>query len=89
MVASNQCKYLSPVFYPDTLKIGARVEEIRNSAFRMSYLLWSTTQEKVVATGEAVMVVVDPIQLAKQAIPEHVKQKILMLEQQVGHQLNT
>jgi len=35
------------------------------------------------------MVVVDPIQLAKQAIPEHVKQKILMLEQQVGHQLNT
>ena len=27
------------------------------------------------------MVVVDPIQLAKQAIPEHVKQKILMLEQ--------
>lgn len=89
VVASNQCKYLSPVFYPDTLKIGARVEEIRNSAFRMSYLLWSTTQEKVVATGEAVMVVVDPIQLAKQAIPEHVKQKILMLEQQVGHQLNT
>ena len=42
VVASNQCKYLSPVFYPDTLKIGARVEEIRNSAFRMSYLLWST-----------------------------------------------
>jgi len=89
VVASNQCKYLSPVFYPDTLKIGARVEEIRNSAFRMSYLLWSTMQEKVVATGEAVMVVVDPVQLAKQAIPDHVKQKILMLEQQVGHQLNT
>ena len=78
VVASNQCKYLS-----------ARVEEIRNSAFRMSYLLWSTMQEKVVAKGEAVMVVVDPVQLAKQAIPDHVKQKILMLEQQVGHQLNT
>lgn len=29
VVASNQCKYMRPVFYPDTLKIGVRVEEIR------------------------------------------------------------
>lgn len=28
VVASNQCKYMRPVFYPDTLKIGVRVEEI-------------------------------------------------------------
>ena len=40
VVASNQCKYLKPVFYPDQLKISARIEELRNSAFRMRYLLW-------------------------------------------------
>ncbi len=33
VVASNQCKYLKPVFYPDQLKISARIEELRNSAF--------------------------------------------------------
>lgn len=44
VVASNQCKYLKPVFYPDQLSIGARIEELRNSAFRMHYLLWSEQQ---------------------------------------------
>ncbi|WP_130803523.1 acyl-CoA thioesterase [Acinetobacter ihumii] len=87
VVASSQCKYLSPVFYPDTLKIGVRVDEIRNSAFRMSYLLWSCTQEKVVATAEAVMVVVDAEQLKKKTIPAHIKQKIIELEQRAGHSI--
>ncbi len=38
VVASSQCRYLKPVFYPDVLKVGVRVEEIRNSAFRMAYI---------------------------------------------------
>lgn len=38
VVASSQCKYLKPAFYPDVLHIGARVEEIRNSAMRMRYV---------------------------------------------------
>ena len=29
VVASSQCQYLRPLFYPDQLKIGARVEECR------------------------------------------------------------
>ena len=31
VVASSQCKYLKPVFYPDVLKVGVRVEELRKS----------------------------------------------------------
>lgn len=85
VVASNQCKYLSPVFYPDTLKIGVRIDEIRTSAFRMSYLIVSTAQNKVVATAEAVMVVVDSTNLSKCNIPESIKQKIKAIEQQVQH----
>ena len=46
VVASSQCKYLKPVFYPDVLKVGVRVEELRNSAFRMAYILWSETQDR-------------------------------------------
>ena len=47
VVASSQCKYLKPVFYPDVLHIGARVEEMRNSAIRMHYVLFSQQQHKI------------------------------------------
>ncbi len=85
VVASNQCKYISPVFYPDRLKIGVRVEEIRNSAFRMSYLLWSETQQKKVALGEAVIVCVNKETMLKTEIPEIIRHKISEIELKVKH----
>lgn len=66
VVASSQCKYLKPVFYPDVLKVGVRVEELRKSAFRMAYILWSESQQQIVATGEAVMVCVNKMTGLKQ-----------------------
>ncbi|MCU4338806.1 acyl-CoA thioesterase [Acinetobacter dispersus] len=87
VVASSQCKYLSPVFYPDVLHVGARIEELRNSAFRMHYVLWSETQQQMIATGEAVMVCVDKETSGKLNIPEVIRQKIIQLEQSVGHDL--
>ncbi|RZF50039.1 acyl-CoA thioesterase [Acinetobacter halotolerans] len=87
VVASSQCKYLRPVFYPDVLHIGARVEELRNSAFRMQYVLWSETQNQIVATGDAVIVCVDKVSSKKANIPELIKQKIIQLEADVGNDL--
>lgn len=88
VVASNQCKYMRPVFYPDTLKIGVRVEEIRNSAFRMHYILWSEQQQVVVASAEAVMVCVHSESMQKMPLPESIRQRILALENSVGHYLD-
>ena len=87
VVASNQCKYNRPVFYPDQLKIGARVEEMRNSALRMSYLLWSEQQQAIVALGEAVMVCVDKENMLKLPIPEIIRQKVTKIELMVNHQI--
>ncbi len=87
VVASNQCKYIRPVFYPDQLKIGARVEEMRNSALRMSYLLWSEQQQAIVALGEAVMVCVDKENMLKMPIPEIIRQKVTKIELMVNHQI--
>jgi acyl-CoA thioester hydrolase len=87
VVASNQCKYLRPVFYPDVLYIGARIEELRNSAFRMHYMLWSQAQNQVVATGEAVLVCVDKQTSQKVNIPELIRNRIIQLEASVGHNL--
>ncbi|CAM0629574.1 Acyl-CoA thioesterase FadM [Acinetobacter baumannii] len=87
VVASSQCKYLKPVFYPDVLKVGVRVEELRKSAFRMAYILWSESQQQIVATGEAVMVYVNKMTGLKCEIPSEVKSKIIELEKSVGHDL--
>ena len=87
VVASSQCKYLSPVFYPDVLHIGARIEELRNSAFRMHYVLWSKMQNQVVATGEAVLVCVTKHDSKKVNIPDSIRNKIIQLESNAGHNL--
>jgi acyl-CoA thioester hydrolase len=87
VVASNHCKYLAPVLFPDQLSIGARIEDLRNSAFRMHYLIWSKSQQKVVAEGEAVLVCVDKITMQKHAIPLNIRQFILNLESSVNHTL--
>ena len=87
VVASNQCKYLNPVFYPDQLKIGVRVEELRNSAMRMSYLIWSVQQQKIAATGEAVIVCVDKVNMQKTAMPEIIRQNIQQIELRARHNI--
>lgn len=87
VVASNQCKYMRPVFYPDQLKIGVRVEEVRSSAFRMSYLLWSELQQQVVSTGDAVIVCVDKVEMQKIKIPDNIRKRLIETELKVNHQI--
>ena len=88
VVASNQCKYLKPIFYPDVLHIGVRVEELRNSAMRMSYALYSTQQNDIVALGEAVVVFVDKVEMKKTLMPQIIREKIIALENTIQHHLN-
>ena len=85
VISHSQCRYLSPVTYPDTLYIATRVEELRNSAIRMSYQLFSQQQSKLVAQGESVLVCLDPTTQAKINIPAQLKQGILDLEQKTQH----
>lgn len=85
VVASNQCQYFQPVLYPDYLKIGARVDELRNSAFRMHYSIWSEQLKDIVAVGEAVIVCVNKTDMKKTQIPHHIKDKIKALEKEIHH----
>lgn len=87
VVSSSQCNYLKPVFYPDTLLIGAQVVDIRNSAFRMEYHLFSQQQNCIVATGQAVVVCVDQKEMKKTLIPAPIKQGIIDLEKTVNKDL--
>lgn len=87
VISSSSCRYLRPVFYPDTLKIGVSVVEIRNSGFRMAYVLHSEQQGQVVASGEAIVVMVDAKTFEKAAMPMDLKQRIAALEAQSGNEL--
>lgn len=80
VVASNKCQYFSPVVYPDSLKIEVKILEVRNSAFCMHYILWSESQQKIVAESEAVIVCVNKGDGQKILIPPKLKHKILMLK---------
>jgi acyl-CoA thioester hydrolase len=86
VVHSNQCRYLKPVVYPDQLKVAARIEEIRNSALRMHYVLWSERQQSIVATSEAIIVCLDK-NMQKTEIPEYIRQRIKELELKVQHEI--
>ena len=88
VIASNQCKYIRPVVYPDILKIGVRVEELRNSAMRMHYLIYSEVQQMVVAEADAVIVCVDRVNMQKTLIPENVRAGIHKIEKTVQHILD-
>ena len=87
VVAASECTYLAPVFYPDHLKVAARVEKLGNSSITMTYLVWSEQQEKLVATGKAVLVTVDKVSLQKKTITDALRQKIIHLEKSVEHEL--
>lgn len=87
VVASNQCSYIKPVFYPDTLKIGVRIDELRNSAFRMHYSLYSVQQNQIVANAEAVVVCVDKVEMKKILMPQNLRDRIIEIEKTVGRDL--
>ncbi|OEY97288.1 acyl-CoA thioesterase [Acinetobacter qingfengensis] len=87
VVSSSSCRYLRPVTYPDILAIGVNVEEIRSSAFRMTYQLYSEKQQTLVAQGEVVVVCMDAKTQQKTTIPEYFKQAIIELEKTVNHQV--
>ncbi len=87
VIAANSCRFLRPVFFPDTLEIGVQVVEVRNSGFRMTYTLYSTAQQQLVATGDAIAVMVNASTLEKAALPAELRQRIYALELTVGHDL--
>ena len=87
VIASSSCRFLRPVFFPDVLDIGVQVVEIRNSGFHMNYVLFSTKQQQIVATGDAIAVMVNASTLGKAALPAELRQRIYALEQTVGHDL--
>lgn len=59
ILASTKCDFKAPLNYPDTIKIGATIEELAEKRFLMHYAVWSEAQQKIVAEGEGLVVYFD------------------------------
>ena len=80
ILASTQCKFIYPLKYPDTIVIGARVDSIANDYFTMKYAVISNNNQRLVAIGDAKVVMFDYEKNKKASIPEVIKERIIELE---------
>ena len=80
ILASTQCKFIYPLKYPDTIVIGARVDSIANEYFTMKYAVISNNNQRLVAVGDAKVVMFDYEKNKKASIPEVIKERIIELE---------
>lgn len=70
ILAETSCRFRAPLGYPDTLKIGARVVDIKADRFTMEYAIYSNALQRVAATGSGVVVAYDYATKKKSAVPE-------------------
>lgn len=59
ILASATVCYLAPVVYPDTVWVSTYVKSFGRSSFVMENRAWSTAQDRLVAYGDAAVVMVD------------------------------
>ncbi|BCN26679.1 acyl-CoA thioesterase [Vibrio alfacsensis] len=84
VLSETQCRYKLPVTYPDTLLIGSRVIDMQEDRITMEYQLLSKKWGKIATIATATGVMFDFKNNVKTAIPDHVRQSILDLENTVG-----
>jgi len=80
ILAHTECKFKMPVTYPDQLKLGSRVSEMRDSDLTMEYIVWSESAQRVAAEGTGKIVSFDYRNNCRADIPDAVRQRINKLE---------
>jgi len=78
ILAETSCRFRRPVFYPDTLTVGARIKSIGKTSFIMEFSVISDASG-LAASGEARMVIYDYKASKKTDIPDHIKEKLSTL----------
>lgn len=85
VLAQSSCQYLRPVTYPDTLLLGVCCQRLGSTSIVMEYSYYSTAQNTIVATAEAVVVRLDSEGKDKLPWTQEERERLLALEAKVGH----
>ncbi|MEN8144956.1 MAG: thioesterase family protein [Gemmatimonadota bacterium] len=83
---STACRFRRPLFYPDTILVGARTVELYEDRFMTQYRAVSTKLDEVASEGSSVIVSYDYDEARKAPIPAAVRAMILELD---GARLNS
>lgn len=82
-------KYIVPLEYPDIIKIGTRVEEIREDRLIFRSYYFSEKQDRLAAIMVHEIIIIDPVNGSKVLMPDYLTEKIKALEGPSNHFLNT
>jgi acyl-CoA thioester hydrolase len=80
ILASTECRFRAPLFYPDDVLIGARVLDVGADRFTMAYRVVSVGQDRVAGDGAGVIVAYDYKAGRKTELPGEVREGIQRLE---------
>ena len=71
---------MTPLTYPDTVLVGAKVTGIETDRFTMVHRVVSKKYQKIAAEGDGVIVAFNYSENKKAVVPEELKQRILDIE---------
>ena len=83
ILASTQCKFIYPLAYPDSISVGVRVDAMADQYFTMKYAVVSDKHQRLVAIGDAKVVMFDYVNNKKTSIPDEIRKTIIDLEESV------
>jgi len=83
ILASTQCKFIYPLAYPDSISVGVRVDTMADQYFTMKYAVVSHKHQRLVAIGDAKVVMFDYVNNKKASIPSEIRKTIIDLEKAV------
>ena len=83
ILASTQCKFIYPLTFPDSVSVGVRVDAMADQYFTMKYAVVSHQHQRLVAIGDAKVVMFDYVNNKKTSIPDEIRKTIIDLEESV------
>ena len=86
IMGSTSCRYKAPVAYPDTVVVGCRTEitDAEKGEFIQHYAVASEKTGRVVAEGDAGMIVYDYVNERRIAVPEEMSARVAAFEEGGG-----
>jgi acyl-CoA thioester hydrolase len=81
ILASTNCQFRKPLFYPGQVTVYSRVDSIKNTSFRIQHRMYNDKHE-VSAEAHDIIVFYDFNKNTKLPIPEAIRRKIESLESQ-------
>lgn len=84
ILANTQCRFKIPLTYPDTVSVGAKVDDIENDRFLMKYLVVSHKHRNIAAAGEGMLVSFNYHENKKAPIPDEIRARMTDLEKNIN-----